>query len=98
MEVRRSVIALDDGDAVTGSQQSLQRDQGRDGTREVLEDEADEEVVEGLGVERQIEDVLVKGDAPRDGAACAPDAVPFSAQAGALAVRRPDVPPGLPLW
>ena len=41
---------------------------------------------------------LVKGDPPRDGAACAQDTVPFSPQAGALGVPRPDVPPGLPLW
>lgn len=41
---------------------------------------------------------LVEGDPPQDGAVCAPDRVPFSAQAGALGTPRPDVPPGLPLW
>jgi pimeloyl-ACP methyl ester carboxylesterase len=41
---------------------------------------------------------LVAGDAPPDGAVCAPDAVPFTAQARTLAVQRPDVPPGLPMW
>ena len=42
---------------------------------------------------------LVAGDAPQDGAVCAPDAVPFPApQARSLAAPRPDVPPGLPLW
>jgi pimeloyl-ACP methyl ester carboxylesterase len=41
---------------------------------------------------------LVEGTPPEDGAHCAPDVVPFTAQAEALSARRPDVPPGLPLW
>jgi pimeloyl-ACP methyl ester carboxylesterase len=41
---------------------------------------------------------LVDGALPQDGAHCAPDAVPFAAQPGALSTPRPDVPPGLPLW
>ena len=46
VEAGRSMIALDDGDAATGAQEALQRDEGGDRAREVLEDEADEDVVE----------------------------------------------------
>jgi pimeloyl-ACP methyl ester carboxylesterase len=49
-------------------------------------------------VDAAIARYLVEGRPPADGAVCAPDAVPFTAQASALAARRPDVPPGLPLW
>jgi pimeloyl-ACP methyl ester carboxylesterase len=49
-------------------------------------------------VDAAIARYLVDGDPPQDGAVCAPDVVPFSAQASALAAPRPDVPPGLPLW
>jgi pimeloyl-ACP methyl ester carboxylesterase len=49
-------------------------------------------------VDAAIAAYLVTADPPPDGAVCAPDAVPFSPQAGALAVPRPDVPPGLPQW
>jgi hypothetical protein len=41
---------------------------------------------------------LVEGTPPQDGAHCAPDTVPFTAQAAAPRTPRPDVPPGLPLW
>jgi pimeloyl-ACP methyl ester carboxylesterase len=41
---------------------------------------------------------LVDGAPPQDGAHCAPDAVPFAAQPGALSAPRPDVPPGVALW
>jgi TAP-like protein len=40
---------------------------------------------------------LVGGDAPRDGAECAQDVVPFTAPPAARGAARPDVPPGLPL-
>jgi len=49
-------------------------------------------------VDAAIANYLVAGDAPQDGAVCAPDTVPFTAQAGARAVKRPDAPPGLPPW
>src|SRR5512132_28345 len=57
MEVGRSVIALDHGDAAAGPEQPLENRQGRGRPREVLEDETDEHVVEGLSVEGQGEDV-----------------------------------------
>jgi hypothetical protein len=49
-------------------------------------------------VDRTIADYLVAGGAPQDGAVCAPDSIPFTAQAAARTAPRPDVPPGLPLW
>lgn len=57
MEVGRSVIALDNGDGATGPEQPVENRQGLDRPREVLQDEADEDVVEGLGAEGQGEDV-----------------------------------------
>jgi pimeloyl-ACP methyl ester carboxylesterase len=49
-------------------------------------------------VDAAIAAYLVDGAPPPDNAHCAPGAVPFAAQAGALTAPRPDVPPGLPLW
>jgi pimeloyl-ACP methyl ester carboxylesterase len=45
-----------------------------------------------------IADYLVGGNAPRDGAECAQDVVPFMTPPAARGAARPDVPPGLPLW
>jgi pimeloyl-ACP methyl ester carboxylesterase len=49
-------------------------------------------------VDAAIARYLVAGDPPQDGTVCAPDSVPFAAQAAARSASRPDVPPGLPLW
>jgi pimeloyl-ACP methyl ester carboxylesterase len=49
-------------------------------------------------VDEAVARYLVAGDPPQDGAVCAPDSVPFAAQAAARSASRPDVPPGLPLW
>jgi hypothetical protein len=46
VEERRLVIALDDGDRAAGLQESTQPDQGLVRVRQVLEDEAEEDVVE----------------------------------------------------
>ena len=51
------MIALDHGDRAAGPQQPLENRQGLNRPREVLQDETDENVVEGLGVEGQGEDV-----------------------------------------
>jgi pimeloyl-ACP methyl ester carboxylesterase len=48
-------------------------------------------------VDAAIAAYLVDGAPPPDDSHCAPDAVPFAAQAGTLTAPRPDVPPGLPL-
>jgi hypothetical protein len=57
MEAARPVIALDNGDCAAGPEESLENRQGLNRPREVLEHEADENMVEGLGVEGQGEDV-----------------------------------------
>ena len=51
------MIALDHGDGAAGPQQPLENRQRLDRPREVLQDETDENVVEGLGIEGQGEDV-----------------------------------------
>src|ERR1700693_4176598 len=57
VEVGRSMVALDDGHGATGSEQSVENRQRLNGTRQMLQDETDEDVVEGFGGERQGEDV-----------------------------------------
>lgn len=57
MEVSRSVIALDYGDGAAGPEQLVQNRQRINGMRKVFQDEADENMVEGLRVERQGEDI-----------------------------------------
>jgi hypothetical protein len=57
MEVGGPVIALDDGHRPAGTQQLREQLQRCDGAREVLEHEADEDVVERLRREREVEDV-----------------------------------------
>ena len=57
MEVRRAVVALDDGDRAARPEQDRQGGQCLVRAGQVLEDEADEHVVERLGRERQVEDV-----------------------------------------
>ena len=51
------MVALDDGDRPPGPEQLPERGQGLDRPQEVLQDEADEDVVEGLGAKGQGEDV-----------------------------------------
>ena len=53
------MIAFDDGDGAARLEQPIENHERLDRPREVLEDEADEDVVEGLGAERQSEDVRV---------------------------------------
>ena len=48
-------------------------------------------------VDATVAHYLVAGDPPRDGAVCAPNVVPFSAQAD-VRPAPPDVPPVLPQW
>jgi hypothetical protein len=57
VEVSRAVVALYQSDRAAPLQDPLQRPQGGDGVREVLEDEADEDVVEVPVRELQVEDV-----------------------------------------
>jgi hypothetical protein len=57
--------APNSGMSAARPQQPLQRDQGRKGSREMPEDEADEDVVEGLGVERQLEDAPCRNSTSR---------------------------------
>ncbi len=51
------MVALDHGHRAAGLQQAPERDERLDRLRQVLEQEADEDVVERLGLQRQIEDV-----------------------------------------
>jgi hypothetical protein len=51
VEVRRAVVALDDGDGAARLQQGLERLQRALGLGQVLQDEAHEDVVEGGGRE-----------------------------------------------
>jgi hypothetical protein len=51
------VIALDDGDRAAGPEQPAKDRQRLDRSREVLQDETDEDVVEGLGGERECEEI-----------------------------------------
>src|SRR6202040_891410 len=53
VEAGRSVVTLDDGQGAAGPQQLMEDRQRLDGSRQVLEDEADEDVVEGPGGEGQ---------------------------------------------
>ncbi len=57
MEVRRAVVAFDEGEAPTGSEQSAEGRERLDRSRQVLQDEADEDMVEGPDVEGQPKDV-----------------------------------------
>jgi hypothetical protein len=57
MEVGRTVIPLDDGERAARPEHLLECDQSLDRLRQVLQHEADEDVVEGDRVELQIEDV-----------------------------------------
>ena len=59
VEVGRAVVALEHGDRAAGLEHLLQREQGLDGAREVLQHEADEHVVERRRREGQGEDVLL---------------------------------------
>ncbi|MDX6681586.1 MAG: hypothetical protein QOG94_1625 [Solirubrobacteraceae bacterium] len=54
-------------------------------------------ILQSACVDAAITRYLVAGSPPRDGAACAPDSVPFTAPAAALASRRPELPPEVPL-
>ena len=60
VEVRGAVIALDHGDRPAGPDQPGQRGQRLDRVGEVLEQEADEHVVERRGRERRVEDVAAR--------------------------------------
>ena len=63
MKIGRAVIAFDHRNRAAGLQVAFQRPQHLDRPREVLQDEADENVVERLGLVRQVEDVgLLKTD------------------------------------
>ena len=57
VEVGRAVVALDDRDRPAGPEHSQQRPHRRDRVGQVLQDEADEEVVEVGRREREVEDV-----------------------------------------
>lgn len=57
IEVGRAVIALDYGDRATGLELPPENRQRLNRLGEMLQDEANEDVVERLGVERQSEDV-----------------------------------------
>ena len=57
VEVRRPVVTFDDGHRATRSEKPAQDRQCDGGLREMLQHETDEDVVEGLGVEGQGEDV-----------------------------------------
>jgi hypothetical protein len=61
MEVRRPVIALDHRDRAARLEQALERGKRLDGLGEVLEHEADEDMVERTRRERQREDVSLRG-------------------------------------
>jgi len=65
VEVRRAVVAFDDGDRAVGLEVGLEDAEGVDRAGEMLKDEADEDVVERLRLERQVEDVgLLELDVP----------------------------------
>src|SRR5688500_14789781 len=53
MEVCGAVVSLEDGDCAARLQQLFQQTECVDRTREMLQNEADEDVFEGLGLERQ---------------------------------------------
>lgn len=55
-------------------------------------------IAQSACVDAAIAAYLLAGDAPRDGAVCAPDAVPFTAPAAARTAQRPDAPFGLLPW
>ena len=51
------MIAFDDCDGASWLEEPIENHERLDRPREVLQDEADEDVIEGLGAERQSEDV-----------------------------------------
>ena len=53
------MVAFDDRDRAARLEQAIENRERLDRPRQMLEDEADEDVVEGLGAERQSEDVRV---------------------------------------
>jgi hypothetical protein len=57
MEIGRSVVTFDDSHGAAGAEQSVENHQGLNGSRQVLQHETDEDVIEGLRGERQSEDV-----------------------------------------
>src|SRR5205823_13343146 len=57
MEVGRSVVTLNDSHGATRSEQSVENRKRLRRSRQVLQDETDEDVVEGFGRERQRENV-----------------------------------------
>src|SRR6266566_8002529 len=57
VEVGGTVVAFDDGHGATRSEQSVKNLQSLNRPRQVLQDETDEDVVEGFGGEGQSEDV-----------------------------------------
>src|SRR3989441_1282231 len=60
IEVRGTVISLEDRDGPTGLEQLLHQPQRCDGIGEVFEDKADEHVIEGLCFERQRKQIRVQ--------------------------------------
>jgi hypothetical protein len=57
VEVGRRVVALDDGHGAAGSGQAVENRQGLNGTREVLQDETDEDMIERFRGEGHGKDV-----------------------------------------